>query len=92
MVGQRMRLEEVVWCSSADHGLTRSRAWVELQESILQMLVNLHDGCLVTTSVAVVGGTEDGHHVPILAPVVALHDQLMCSGHQRQAIVVIECL
>lgn len=36
------------------------------------MLVDLHDGGLVATPVAVVGGTEDGHHVLVVAPVVSL--------------------
>ena len=35
---------------------------------------------------------EDGHHIAILRPVVTFHDQLMCPCHQRQTIVVVECL
>lgn len=35
---------------------------------------------------------EDGDHVTVLRPVVTLHDKLMRSGNQRQAIVVIKGL
>lgn len=56
------------------------------------MLVNFHDRSLITTSVAVIGRTEDGDHIPILTPIVALHDQLMCSCDQGQAVVVVERL
>lgn len=56
------------------------------------MLVNLHDRSLVATSVAVVRRTENGHYVAILTPIVSLHHQLMRSGNQSQAIVVIESL
>jgi hypothetical protein len=35
---------------------------------------------------------EDGHNVPILRPVITLHDQLMSSRNQRQPIVVVERL
>ncbi len=56
------------------------------------MLINLHDCGLITTSVAVVGCTENGHHIPVLAPIVTLHDELMRSCHQCQTIVVIERL
>lgn len=48
-------LEEVVWCSAGHHRLTGTRARIELKEGVLQMLINLHDRCLITTSVAVIG-------------------------------------
>lgn len=35
---------------------------------------------------------EDGHHVPVLRPVVALHDELMCTCDEGQAVVVVERL
>lgn len=84
------RSQEVVWCSPADHGFASSRAGIELQESVLQMFINFHDGSLITTSVTIIGGTENGHNVPVLAPVVSLHDQLMCSRHEGEAVVVVE--
>ena len=65
---------------------------IELQEGILEGVVKLHDGSLVSTAVAVVGGGEDGDHVPIVTPVVALHHQLMGPAHQGQAVRMVECL
>ena len=89
------RSEEVVWRSSADHWLASSWTWVKLQagmhvsswtgkgpmhsQSILQMLINLHNRCLVTASVTVIRSTEYCDNVPILTPVVALHDELVSS-------------
>ena len=32
---------------------------------------------LIAAAVAIVGGREDGHHIPIMRPVVALHHQLV---------------
>ena len=48
-------------------------------QCILQMLINLHNRCLVTASVTVIWSTEYCDNVPILTPVVALHDELMSS-------------
>jgi len=45
-----------------------------------------------TTSVAVVGCAEDGDNILVMAPVVALHDQLMRSRHQSQTICLVELL
>jgi hypothetical protein len=70
------------------HPLVRSRSCLQC---ILQMLVNLHNRSLVTTSVAVVGCTEYRDHIPVLTPIVSLHDELMRSCDQGQPVVVIEC-
>ena len=56
------------------------------------MLVNLHDCCLVTASVAVVGGRENGDDVAVLRPVVTLHDQLMGSRNERESVILVEGL
>ena len=45
-------LEEVVGRSSRDVRLASPRRRVELQERVLQMLVNLHDGGLIAAAVA----------------------------------------
>lgn len=64
--------------------------WGNLQ-GVLQVLVNLHNRSLVATSVTVIWSAEDGHDVSILTPIVSFHDQLVCSGNQCEAIVMIEC-
>ena len=45
-----------------------------------------------TAAVAVVGGREDGDDILVMAGVVALHDELVGSGHQVQGIRVVELL
>jgi hypothetical protein len=56
------------------------------------VLVDLHDRGLVAATVAVVRSREDRHDVLLVAPVVALHHQLMRARDQRQTVVVIELL
>ena len=65
---------------------------VKLQEGVLQGVIQLHDAGLVAAPVAIVGGGEDGDHVPVVTPVVALHHQLMGPAHQGQAVRMVECL
>ena len=66
--------------------------WVKLQERVLESVIQLHDGGLVAASVAVVGRGEDGDDVPVVGPVVSLHDQLVGPGHQVQPVAVVERL
>lgn len=83
-------------------------------QRVFEGVVQLHDGRLVATAIAVVGGAKYRHHIPLVAPVVALngqthqsvcvrrgraasglpylHDQLVGSGHQREAVGVVEGL
>lgn len=44
-------------------------------QSVLQVLVNLHDSSLITTAVAVIWCTENCHHISVLAPIVTLQEQ-----------------
>lgn len=52
-------LEEIVRHPPRHQRLSRTRRRVELEESVLEVLVDLHDGGLVAAAVAVVGGRED---------------------------------
>jgi hypothetical protein len=47
---------------------------------------------VLTASVAVVGCAEDRDHVLLMAPVVSLHDQLVCAADEVQPIGVVELL
>lgn len=82
--------QEVVRSASGHMGLATAGGGVKLKERVFQSVVQFHDGCLVSTAVAVVWSTKDGHHILIMAPVVALHDQLMGAGHQGEAVGVVE--
>lgn len=46
-------------------------------QGVFQGVVQFHDGCLVSTAVAVVWSTKDGHHILVMAPVVALQAQIL---------------
>lgn len=37
------------------------------------MFIDFHNSSLVTTAVTVIWSTKDGHHVAIMAPVIALY-------------------
>jgi len=73
-----------------DLGLAGCR--VELEEIILDELVNLHYGGLVTASVAVVGCGENRDDVALVSPVVPVHDKLMRTCDSSQAVRVVELL
>ena len=62
------------------------RRRVKLEEGVFEGIVQLHDGGLVAAPVAIVGGREDGDDVPVMRPVVPLHDELMGSANQGQTI------
>lgn len=47
---------------------------------------------VLTTAVAIIWRAEDGDHILVVAPVVALHDQLVCPCNQGQLICVVELL
>lgn len=74
-------------------------------QSVLEVLVDLHDCCLVPTAVAIVRRREDSDHVTIVRPVAArpsarvqqrgrhaqsLHDELVSPRDQRKTVVVVE--
>ena len=47
---------------------------------------------LVTTAVTIVWCREDCDDISIMRPVVSFHYKLVSSGHQSEAIGVVECL
>merc|ERR1712032_652326 len=63
---------------------------VELHECVVHGLVDLHDRGLVATTVAIVWGGEDRHHLPVMTPIVTFHDQLMRPRDECEAIRCIE--
>jgi hypothetical protein len=56
------------------------------------VLVNLHDRSLVSTSIAIIRGTKDGHDVSLLTPVVTFHNQLMGSANEGETIIMVKGL
>lgn len=71
-----------------------SSSWcrVEYQEIMIHLLVYLHNARLVAAPVAVVRCGEDGHDGLVVAPVEAVHDQLMGTSDQLEVVSMIEVL
>ena len=65
---------------------------MENVESLVELFIHVQNGSDVTASVAIVGGREDGDHVPVMGPVVSLHHELMGPRHQVQPVAVVERL
>lgn len=63
---------ECVYSSILYNALFNNLMFLYLQ-GVFQSVVQFHDGSLVSTAVAVVWSTKDGHHILIMAPVVALN-------------------
>ena len=55
-------------------------------------VVHLHNGRLVTTSVAIVGSGENRDYLAIVLPLVAFHDQLVSTRNKVQPVNVCELL
>ena len=85
-------LKEVVGGSAGDVRLASSWCRIELQECVVKPVVKLHDCCLVPAPVAVIWRRKDCDYVPVVAPVVTFHHQLVRSRHERQPICVVKCL
>lgn len=73
-----------------DFTLTGSR--VKLKEVVFHVFVDLHNGGLVSASVAVVGGGEHRDDVALMGPVVSVHHELMGSCDSSQVVGVVELL
>jgi hypothetical protein len=58
----------------------------EIWKSI-RLICEKTEADLVAAAVAIVGGGEDGDHVPVVGPVVALHHQLVGPAHGFHASV-----
>ena len=84
--------KEIVGSPSGDMGFTSSGSGVELQERVLQFVVQLDHSCLIAATIAVVRRREHGHHIAVVTPVVALHDELMRPGYEGESVGVVERL
>ena len=73
-------------------GLAPPRRRLKLQEARPEPLPDLHDRREVAAPVAVVGRAEHGHDRLVVAPVVALHHELVRARDEREAVGVVELL
>lgn len=63
---------------------------VELKECVLHELVDLHYCCLVSAPVAVIWRGKHGDYIAVMRPVVAVHDELVCTRYQFEIVRVVE--
>mmetsp|Transcript_18257 Transcript_18257/g.47080 ORF Transcript_18257/g.47080 Transcript_18257/m.47080 type:complete len:290 (-) Transcript_18257:265-1134(-) len=84
--------QEVVGHAASDMRLAAPRRRVKLQESVLELLIDLHDGGLVAAAVAVVRRGKERHEVLVVRPVVALHHELVRADDEAQLVGVVELL
>lgn len=87
----KFHLKEVVWGAASHVWFSSAWCWVKLQEWIFQSVIKFHYCSLITTAVTIVWSTKNGHYIPVMAPVVSLHHQLMGSRNQGKAIGMVKC-
>lgn len=85
-------LEKVIGRSAGNVRLAALGCRVKLQKGVVEGVIEFHYGRLVATAVAVVGRRKDGHDIVVVAPVEALHYELMGAGDERQAVRVVKGL
>lgn len=59
---------------------------------LVERVVNLHNGCLISTPVAVIGSREHCHDHSIVLPLISFHYQLMRPGNEAETVNVRELL
>ena len=88
-----MQSEEVVRSAKADvRELLLAGSRIELKEIILHEFIDLHNGGLISATVAVVRRREDSDNVALVSPVVAVHDELMGACDPSEIVRVVELL
>lgn len=55
---------------------------------VINVIINLHYGGLVATSVAIVRGRENSHNCSIVLPLISLHNKLMSPGNEMKIVDV----
>jgi len=84
--GVKLSLKEVIWSAASHMWFPPPGGRIKLEEGILQGVVELHDGSLISTSVTIIGSREDGDHISVMGPVVPLHHQLMRPCDQSESV------
>jgi len=59
---------------------------------VVHVFVNVHNGCLVPTSVAVVGGAEDCDDSPLMLPQEAIRHKLVRTDDELKTVDMVEVL
>ena len=79
---EKKNLQEVVRSAARDVGFASAGSRIKLEEGIFEMLIDFHDSCLVTASVAVVRSREDGNDILLMDPTITLDNKLVRTSDQ----------
>ena len=71
-------------------GFASTRSRIELQKVALKMFIDFHDGSLISTSIAIIGGAEHGDYILFMTPIVPLHHELMSSGDHCEVVGLVK--
>jgi hypothetical protein len=65
---------------------------VKHKKIIIHVFVDLHDCCVVSTSICVVGCTEYCNKRFVVGPIITSHDNLMSARNKHKPVFMIELL
>lgn len=51
-------------------------------------IVDFHNGGLVSTPVTIIGSRKNRHYLPIVLPLISLHDELVGARNEMEAVDV----
>ena len=85
-----MPLQEVVRLLSDGSRLATPGGRFELEKCEFHVLIQLHDGGVVATSIAIVWCREDRHDILIVTPVVPLHYKLVGPGDEFETVRMVK--
>ena len=92
MVKQVYGSQEIIRNSFLLDFVTFPGSRVVLDVILLEIFVNIHDGCLIVTAVAVIGGREDGGYVFVVGGGVTLHHELVGPCDHSKVISMVKLL
>ena len=72
--------------------LAAAWCWIEHEELVVHLFIDLHYASLISATVAVVRCGENCNNGFFVIPIEAVHHQLMSSGNQFQVVSMIEVL
>jgi hypothetical protein len=60
--------------------------------TLIYRIINFHDGGLITASVAIVRSRKDRDDLSVVLPLISLHDKLMSTRNEMEAVDMSELL
>jgi len=82
--------QKVVGGAPGNMGLSAAWRWIEDEEVVVHLLIDLHYSGLVAAPVAVVWRRKDGHDLLLVTPVVSVHHQLVGARDCLKPVLLVE--